>query len=88
LLNRESIGRQNDHPSLIRWLNNLGGFLASRYKRTGEIKDLEEAIQTAQQRAMESTPADDPDRAVWLNNLESRYEHLEGATVTTDVESL
>ena len=41
------------------------------------MKDLEEAIQTARQ-AVESTPADHPDRAAWLNNLgnklESRYE--------------
>ena len=32
------------------------------------MKDLEEAIQTARQ-AVESTPADHPDQAAWLNNL-------------------
>ncbi|KAN0078521.1 CHAT domain containing protein [Elaphomyces granulatus] len=40
---------------------------ASRYERIGEVKD-EEAIQTARQ-AVESTPADHPDRAARLNNL-------------------
>jgi hypothetical protein len=33
-----------DNPSLIGQLNNLGIFLGSRYKRTREVKDLDEAI--------------------------------------------
>ncbi|KAF9770883.1 hypothetical protein IL306_011501, partial [Fusarium sp. DS 682] len=36
-------------PLLTQWLNNLGVFLASRYKLTGEMDDLEEAIETARQ---------------------------------------
>ena len=35
----------------------FGNGLESRYKRTGEMKDLEEAIQTAQQ-GVELTPVD------------------------------
>jgi len=35
---------ENDNPSLIGQLNNLGIFLGSRYKRTREVKDLDEAI--------------------------------------------
>jgi hypothetical protein len=54
----------NGNPPLIRWLNNLGIF---RYKRTREIKDLE-AIQTAR-KAVESIPADHPDRAACLNDF-------------------
>ncbi|KAN0073367.1 hypothetical protein V8E54_008587, partial [Elaphomyces granulatus] len=44
--------------------------------RTGEMKDLEEAIQTARQ-AVESTPANYPSRALVLNSLGNelgRYE--------------
>ncbi|KAN0076282.1 CHAT domain containing protein [Elaphomyces granulatus] len=44
-------------------LDNLGNQLRLRYERTGEMKDLEEAIQTTRQ-AVESTPADHPNRAL------------------------
>ncbi|KAK8058397.1 CHAT domain-containing protein [Apiospora phragmitis] len=36
-----------DHPNRAGWLNNLGNSLGDRYKRTGAMADLEEAIQTA-----------------------------------------
>jgi hypothetical protein len=49
-------------------LNNLGSKIGLRYERTGEMKDLEEAIQTARQ-AVESMPADHPDLGTLLNNL-------------------
>ncbi|KAL2195348.1 CHAT domain-containing protein [Corynascus similis CBS 632.67] len=57
-------------------LNNLGVMLQCRYERTGEMADLEEAIEMARQ-AVESTPHDHPGRAACLHNLgirlESRY---------------
>ena len=66
-----------DHLDLAVILNNLGTKLEIRYKRTGKIEDLEEAIQVARQ-AVDVTPKDHPDLAAWLNNLgtklESRYE--------------
>jgi hypothetical protein len=33
-----------DHPDLAGRLNNLGNKLGRRYKRTGKMEDLEEAI--------------------------------------------
>ncbi|KAF5227665.1 hypothetical protein FAUST_11634 [Fusarium austroamericanum] len=61
----------DDHPNLAGRLNNLGNQLKSRYERTGEIKDLEEAIKMAR-KAIESTPNDHPDLATLLNNLGNR----------------
>ncbi|KAI0410841.1 CHAT domain-containing protein [Xylaria grammica] len=49
-------------------LNNLELFLGSRYKRIGEISDLQEAIDTARQ-AVDSMPANHPNQATCLNNL-------------------
>ncbi|RYP48549.1 hypothetical protein DL768_005588 [Monosporascus sp. mg162] len=49
-------------------LDNLGNQLESRYERTGEITDLEEAIGVARE-AVESTPHDHPDQAGRLSNL-------------------
>ena len=43
-------------------LSNLGVFLGSRYKRIGDMTDLEEAIQVAR-RAIASTPEDHSDLA-------------------------
>ena len=37
-----------DHPDKAVCLNNLGNMLQSRYERTGEMKDLEEAIRVYQ----------------------------------------
>ena len=37
----------HDHPDQAARLNSLGNMLESRYKRMGEIKDLEEAIKAA-----------------------------------------
>ncbi len=38
-----------DHPALAAIINNLGTKLESRYKRTGKMEDLEEALQVTQQ---------------------------------------
>jgi len=62
-------------------LNNLGNKLGLRYERTGDMADLEAAIQAAQQ-AVDSTPQDHPNWAMHLNNLGnkhgSRYERTGG----------
>jgi hypothetical protein len=50
------------NPSLADRLNNLGIMLGSWYKRTSEIKDLEEAIQVARL-AVESMLEDHLNRA-------------------------
>ena len=42
--------------------------IGSRSKGTGETKDLEEAVNITRQ-AVQSTPSDHPDLAVYLNNL-------------------
>ena len=51
--------------------------LKTRYKRTGKIEDLEEAIRLSRQTVV-ITPIDYPDLAVYLNGLgtqlERRYE--------------
>ncbi|KAI9785802.1 MAG: hypothetical protein M1816_008250 [Peltula sp. TS41687] len=57
-----------EHSSLAGRLGNLGVMLRSGYERTGEMKDLEEAIRVARL-AVDSTPEDHPDRAGWLSNL-------------------
>lgn len=44
-----------------------------KFKRTGAIADLETAIQRFQE-ALDATPADHPDRAGRLNNLEIEYD--------------
>jgi Tetratricopeptide repeat len=69
-----------DYPNRAVCYNNLGDMLESRYERTGDIVDLEAAIQAAQQAvavAIDSTPQNYPDRAGILNNfgnkLKSRY---------------
>ena len=48
--------------------NNLGVFLEARYERTGDMADLEEAIQVNRQ-AVASPPGDDPNLAPYHNNL-------------------
>ncbi|KAI0804900.1 CHAT domain-containing protein [Xylaria sp. FL0064] len=50
------------------YLNNLGNWLGTRFRRTGSIDDLNRAIIIASQ-AVDTTPADHPDRAGRLNNL-------------------
>ncbi len=58
-----------DHPDRAGCLSNLGTkLLQSRFERTGEMANLEEAIETARE-AVQSTPHDHPDRAARLNNL-------------------
>ena len=44
-----------DHPDKAEWLNNLGVMLSSRYKRTGNLQDLEAAV--------EAKPEDHPSKA-------------------------
>jgi tetratricopeptide (TPR) repeat protein len=59
-----------DHPNLAGCLNSLGSWLRRRFERSGEMKDLEEAIDTARQ-AVQSTPPDHLNLAGCLNNLGS-----------------
>jgi CHAT domain-containing protein len=49
-------------------LSFLAATLGTRFERSGEMKDLEEAIDTAR-RAVQSTPPDHPGLAMYLNNL-------------------
>jgi len=50
------------------YLNNLGTGLSDRYARTGDLGDLEEAIQVSRE-ALQLTPPNSPDRPSRLNNL-------------------
>ena len=53
-----------DYPNLAGWLlDNLGNKLERRYKYTGKIEDLEEALQVSQQ-VVEVIPKDHPDLIV------------------------
>ncbi|KAI3326476.1 CHAT domain-containing protein [Xylariaceae sp. AK1471] len=52
-------------------MSNLGAFLGMRFDRTGSIDDLNRAVNVADQ-AVNATPADHPDRAMYLNNLGNR----------------
>ena len=71
----------------------LGTELLCRFERTGSMDDLDRAIVTNEQ-AVESTPDDHPDRAMYLNNLgialQSRFERtgsmddLDRAIVTNE----
>ncbi len=56
------------HADKPRHLNNLGGALQSRFKRSGELGDLEQAIQVNQQ-AVNLTPDGHADKPRRLNNL-------------------
>ncbi|KAH6648897.1 CHAT domain-containing protein [Truncatella angustata] len=58
-----------DHANRAWQLGGLGSKLHSRYKRTGETEDLQEALQIARQ-ALDLTPVDHPARAGQLDNLE------------------
>jgi hypothetical protein len=49
-------------------LSFLAATLGTRFERSGEMKDLEEAIDTAR-RAVQSTPPDHPGLAMYSNNL-------------------
>jgi tetratricopeptide (TPR) repeat protein len=57
-------------------LNNLGNALESRYERSRDTSDLDEAVTTAR-KALKSLPLDNPTRAGYLSNLgnvlNSRY---------------
>ena len=60
---RQAIARTRpDSPHLPSRLNNLGVGLRDRYGRTGQLEDLEEAIQVWQQ-AIAGTPPDSPEPA-------------------------
>ncbi|CAF9931585.1 MAG: hypothetical protein GOMPHAMPRED_005962 [Gomphillus americanus] len=53
--------------------NNLGVFLEARFERTGDMADLEEAIQI-NRRAVASAPENDPNFAAYHNNLGNKLE--------------
>ena len=57
-----------DHPDRADDLSNLGTALQTRFERTGDLADLDEAITSGGQ-AVAATPADHPDRAGYLSNL-------------------
>ena len=59
-----------NHPYRAALLNSLGIMLSDRYKRTGNMHDLEAAISKAEL-AVSATPEDHPDRAAVINNLGS-----------------
>ena len=64
-----SLRYEHHKPEITnRLLSNLGALLGSRYERTRDMTDLEEAIQIARQ-AVASTPEDHSDLAGPLNNL-------------------
>ncbi|KAI9782858.1 MAG: hypothetical protein M1816_001678 [Peltula sp. TS41687] len=79
---QETIGRQPQGHS-ARWLNNLGNRLASRYERTRNMDDLEQAIEKIQQ-AVEKTPEAHPDLAKWLGNLGNCLARRYGRTENMD----
>ena len=60
-------------------LNNLGISFWSRFRRTGDLSDLSEAI-SSQQRAVQLTPDNHPNMPSWLGSLgvlfQSRYERM------------
>ncbi|KAH8777267.1 hypothetical protein BGZ57DRAFT_761652 [Hyaloscypha finlandica] len=63
--------KYNNPEITNRLLSNLGVFLGSRYKRTGDINDLEEAIQVARQ-VVASTPKYYSDLVGFLNSFRNR----------------
>lgn len=56
------------HPNRAMMLNNLGSMLVMRFKRTGNIEDLNRGIRSAEQ-ALAATPEGDPRHAARLKNL-------------------
>ena len=56
------------HADLPALLNNLGNSFIRRFKRTGDLADISEAIQN-QQRAVQFTPDGNPDLPALLSNL-------------------
>ncbi|KAJ7660997.1 CHAT domain-containing protein [Mycena rosella] len=70
---------QHYHPDLALHLQSLTALFDSRYRRLGDLKDLEAALQKAQEVA-DLTPADHPERARRLTSLaaslDSRYQML------------
>ena len=75
-----SLRYEHNRPEITnRLLGNLGTFLGSRYERTGDMADLEEAIQITRQ-AVASTPKDHSNLVSYLSNLgsclRSRYERM------------
>ena len=63
-----------DHPNLAVWDNSLGTKLTHVYECTGQIEDLDVAIQVIRQ-AVKATPEDHPDLAARLNSLGNRLSH-------------
>ena len=58
----------SDHPGRAGRVNNLGNAFHIRFKRTGELSDLDASIQ-ARQEALDAIPADHPYRGGMLSNL-------------------
>jgi hypothetical protein len=56
------------HANRAMYLSNLGGSLAARFERTGDVANLDAAIRVAQD-AVDATPTDRPDRAGNPSNL-------------------
>ena len=57
-----------DQPGLLSRFNNLGLAMRARYERTGQLEDLEQAIE-AFQKAVQHSPTGSPDRPAFLTNL-------------------
>ncbi|KAH7232458.1 CHAT domain-containing protein [Fusarium solani] len=70
---------QENDPNWAGRVNNLAVMLQGRYERTGNVADLEEAIDVARQ-AVAATPDDHPDRAACLSNLGTKLESRYGRT--------
>jgi len=51
-------------------LSNLGSMLGTRFQRIGSIEDLNRTMDVANM-AVDATPQDHPNRAIYLNNLGS-----------------
>ncbi|MCR4439309.1 MAG: CpXC domain-containing protein [bacterium] len=67
ILDHPAFGAAPERFRLTAW-NNAGGVFLRRYWRTGQITDLNRALELWQQ-AVAATPPDSPDRPAILNNL-------------------
>jgi tetratricopeptide (TPR) repeat protein len=54
--------------------HNLSGYLDEKYRMTGELRILEQAI-TAEMKALEGMPIENLDRAILLSGMANRLEH-------------
>ncbi|KAK8144211.1 hypothetical protein G3M48_006156 [Beauveria asiatica] len=73
-LARRGISRiDGSNASFLSWQNNLGVFLESRFKQTGEMADLEEAIES-NRNTVQFAQHNDPQRTSWISNLGNKLE--------------